>query len=338
MPREPAFHHFLEASRYSFADRNAYLADPDVLRRAAERPAVEGLRGDAAGADHDDARRPSRSRPATRTRSRRARLRRRRRCRRRRRTSTTSDKWGNVVSYTFTIESTGGAGLVVPGWGFLLNNELTDFNFDSTTHPNRVEGGKRPRSSMAPTIVLKDGKPFLALGSPGGSTIITTVLQILVRPARPRHDAAAGDRRSAREPAEHGEHERRARVPAIPVRTQRRCGRAATTSRTAARSAPRPVSSSCPAAACSPRPSPSAAAAAARWSRTRRRSVERDGSARRGDRARSPLPAELRLGVRAEFPGVARAGRDVLAVDLAIRVPCDARSQLPDFVTAVTAR
>ena len=91
----------------------------------------------------------------------------------------TSDKWGNVVSYTFTIESTGGSGLVVPGWGFLLNNELTDFNYDSTTHPNRVEGGKRPRSSMSPTIVLRDGKPFLALGSPGGSTIITTVLQIL---------------------------------------------------------------------------------------------------------------------------------------------------------------
>jgi gamma-glutamyltranspeptidase/glutathione hydrolase len=91
----------------------------------------------------------------------------------------TSDKWGNVVSYTFTIESTGGSGLVVPGWGFLLNNELTDFNYDSTTHPNRVEGGKRPRSSMAPTIVLNHKKPFLSLGSPGGSTIITTVLQIL---------------------------------------------------------------------------------------------------------------------------------------------------------------
>ena len=52
-------------------------------------------------------------------------------------------------------------------------------NFDSLTHPNRVEGGKRPRSSMSPTIVLDHGKPFLALGSPGGSTIITTVLQIL---------------------------------------------------------------------------------------------------------------------------------------------------------------
>ena len=67
----------------------------------------------------------------------------------------------------------------MPGYGFLLNNELTDFNFDSPRIPNRAEGGKRPRSSMAPTIVLKNGKPFLALGSPGGSTIITTVLQIL---------------------------------------------------------------------------------------------------------------------------------------------------------------
>jgi len=84
-----------------------------------------------------------------------------------------------VVSYTFTIESTGGNGIVVPGWGFLLNNELTDFNFDSTTHPNRADGHKRPRSSMSPTIVTRDGNPFLAVGSPGGSTIIGTVAQIL---------------------------------------------------------------------------------------------------------------------------------------------------------------
>src|SRR5918994_7044278 len=91
-----------------------------------------------------------------------------------------SDRKGTVVSYTFTIESTGGNGIVVPGWGFLLNNELTDFNFDSTTHPNRADGGKRPRSSMAPTIVERDGAPFLATGSPGGSMIITTVLQTLI--------------------------------------------------------------------------------------------------------------------------------------------------------------
>jgi len=69
---------------------------------------------------------------------------------------------------------------VVPGYGFLLNNELTDFNYDSTTHPNRADSGKRPRSSMAPTIIEKGGKPYMAVGSPGGSTIPGTVLQTLV--------------------------------------------------------------------------------------------------------------------------------------------------------------
>ena len=97
---------------------------------------------------------------------------------------TVSDKWGNVVEYTFTIEATGGSGMVVPGRGFILNNELTDFNFTGTQgdapDPNLPGPNKRPRSSMSPTIVLKDGKPFLALGSPGGATIITTVLQLLI--------------------------------------------------------------------------------------------------------------------------------------------------------------
>ncbi|WP_170213481.1 gamma-glutamyltransferase [Nocardioides daphniae] len=94
---------------------------------------------------------------------------------------TVSDRWGNVVAYTLTIEQTGGSGQVVPGHGFILNNELTDFStvYDPAD-PNRIQPGKRPRSSMSPTIVLRHGKPFLALGSPGGSTIITTVLQMLV--------------------------------------------------------------------------------------------------------------------------------------------------------------
>ncbi|WP_371780460.1 gamma-glutamyltransferase family protein [Streptosporangium subroseum] len=92
-----------------------------------------------------------------------------------------TDRWGNVVAYNITIESTGGNGIVVPGRGFLLNNELTDFTFGPAPgDPNLPAPGKRPRSSMAPTIVLADGKPLLALGSPGGATIITTVLQILV--------------------------------------------------------------------------------------------------------------------------------------------------------------
>ncbi|MGW6460744.1 gamma-glutamyltransferase family protein, partial [Streptomyces sp. NPDC055078] len=96
---------------------------------------------------------------------------------------TAADKWGNVVAYTLTIESTGGSGITVPGRGFLLNNELTDFSFapaNPAVHdPNLPGPGKRPRSSISPTIVLDDGRPVLALGSPGGSTIITTVLQSL---------------------------------------------------------------------------------------------------------------------------------------------------------------
>jgi gamma-glutamyltranspeptidase/glutathione hydrolase len=98
----------------------------------------------------------------------------------------TADRWGNVVSYTLTIEQTGGSGMVVPGRGFLLNNELTDFDaapgtgLTADTDPNLPGPGKRPRSSMSPTLVLKDGRPFIAIGSPGGATIITTVLQTLL--------------------------------------------------------------------------------------------------------------------------------------------------------------
>lgn len=178
-----ARHLLLEASRFSFADRNAYVADPDyfpvplrgllsdgfaaqrrslITDRAATSPVAPGDpypfdgTGSAGGQPSATA---SRSGSTTHI--------------------STADRAGNVVSYTFTIESTGGSGIVVPGFGFLLNNELTDFNFGDTAHPNRVEGGKRPRSSMAPTIVLRDGAPLLAVGSPGGSMIITTVLQIL---------------------------------------------------------------------------------------------------------------------------------------------------------------
>ncbi|MFC6881253.1 MULTISPECIES: gamma-glutamyltransferase [Actinomadura] len=96
-----------------------------------------------------------------------------------------ADKWGNVVAYNVSIEQFGGSGITVPGRGFLLNNELTDFTLQppapgSPPDPNLPGPGKRPRSSMAPTLVLKDGRPRLALGTPGGSTIITTVLQILL--------------------------------------------------------------------------------------------------------------------------------------------------------------
>lgn len=92
------------------------------------------------------------------------------------------DGEGNVVSMTSTIEAGFGSRLMVGG--FLLNNELTDFSFrsqrDGVPVANRVEPGKRPRSSMAPTIVMKDGKPVLALGSPGGSQIIGYVAKTLI--------------------------------------------------------------------------------------------------------------------------------------------------------------
>ncbi len=92
------------------------------------------------------------------------------------------DKQGNVVSMTTTIENAFGSRLMVRG--FLLNNELTDFSFrthqDGIPIANRLEPGKRPRSSMAPTIMLKGGKPYMAIGSPGGSRIIGYVAQSII--------------------------------------------------------------------------------------------------------------------------------------------------------------
>jgi gamma-glutamyltranspeptidase/glutathione hydrolase len=90
-----------------------------------------------------------------------------------------ADRHGNVVSYTNTIEQLAGSGILLPRRGFLLNNELTDFNFDPGT-ANSVQANKRPRSSMSPTIVTRRGRVVEAVGSPGGSTIITTVLQTLL--------------------------------------------------------------------------------------------------------------------------------------------------------------
>ncbi|WP_106176958.1 gamma-glutamyltransferase [Prauserella shujinwangii] len=188
MPTERALHHYFEASALAYADRAKYLGDGRFVdvplaellsdgfaaeracridaERAAAKPVAPGdADGDygagcGTGAEAID-------RPDTEG------------------LSTTHlsvvDRWGNVVSYTLTIEQTGGSGITVPGRGFLLNNELTDFShvYDEND-PNRIDGGKRPRSSMSPTIVLADGEPWLALGSPGGSTIITTVAQILI--------------------------------------------------------------------------------------------------------------------------------------------------------------
>ena len=185
MPRANAEHLYLEASRLAFADRNAYLADPEYVDApvagllskefAAQRRKQIDLKRAAANVPAGDpyAYQQDQSIP----------LRPQPRAMQKESAHTThftvSDKDGNVVSYTFTIESWGGSGIVVPGYGFLLNNEMTDFDF-SGPRPNVPEAGKRPRSSMAPTIALKDGKPAFTIGSPGGSTIITTVLQTIV--------------------------------------------------------------------------------------------------------------------------------------------------------------
>jgi gamma-glutamyltranspeptidase / glutathione hydrolase len=123
---------------------------------------------------------------------------------------TVADKWGNVVAYTLTIEQTGGSGITVPGRGFILNNELTDFSFtpaNPAVHdPNLPGPAKRPRSSISPTIVLdRSGKPVVALGSPGGATIITTVLQSLTEfldRGLPLVDAIAAPRASQRNAAQ----------------------------------------------------------------------------------------------------------------------------------------
>ncbi len=99
------------------------------------------------------------------------------------------DKEGNAVSMTYTLEASYGSRIVVEGAGFLLNNEMGDFNpipgYTNSlgligTEPNLVEPGKRMLSSMTPTIVAKDGKPVIVIGSPGGRTIINTVLQVIV--------------------------------------------------------------------------------------------------------------------------------------------------------------
>jgi gamma-glutamyltranspeptidase/glutathione hydrolase len=188
MDRVQALHHYLESTRLAFADRNRYIGDPafvDVPQRtllsdrfARQRACLidptQALTSPVAPGDLNGSPTCSSATADTKLGN--------------QGTHTNhfvvSDRWGNVVSYTNTIEQLGGNGIVVPGRGFLLNNELTDFNFAPTQgtapDPNLPAAGKRPRSSMSPTIVLRHGKPFLAVGSPGGASIITTVLQILI--------------------------------------------------------------------------------------------------------------------------------------------------------------
>jgi gamma-glutamyltranspeptidase/glutathione hydrolase len=186
MPEVLALHHYLEASALAFADRNAYVGDPaynqvplaELLSDefAAERacaidPGVALVKPTPAGTpDGEYGPCPTEDQPTVGGGA--------------EGPSTTHLTVADVATYTLTIEQTGGSGITVPDRGFLLNNELTDFTFEvadpTVPEPNLPAPGKRPRSSMSPTIVLHEGEPVLALGSPGGSTIITTVLQTLV--------------------------------------------------------------------------------------------------------------------------------------------------------------
>ncbi|UYM04578.1 gamma-glutamyltransferase [Solicola gregarius] len=179
-----SLHAYLEASATAFADRGAYVGDSafndvptDELTsqkfadgractidpdQAAEKPVPAGeIDGDPCATDASPAKPDAEGLSTSHL--------------------SVVDKWGNAVAYTLTIEQTGGSGILVPGRGFLLNNELTDFSAEyEADDPNRPQAYARPRSSMSPTIVLDDGELKLLVGSPGGSTIITTVLQVLL--------------------------------------------------------------------------------------------------------------------------------------------------------------
>ncbi|MFF8593609.1 gamma-glutamyltransferase [Streptomyces sp. NPDC015220] len=207
-------HHFIEASRIAFADRGRWVGDPSyenvptrqlLSQKYADsraclikddsvltsplapgdprHPAACGVGGTAAPTTYEGENTTH---------------------------LTVADRWGNVVSYTLTIEQTGGSGITVPGRGFLLNNELTDFSFSPANpavhDPNLPGPGKRPRSSISPVIVLdRNNRPVVALGSPGGATIITTVLQTLtgfLDRRLPLVDAIAAPRASQRNAAQ----------------------------------------------------------------------------------------------------------------------------------------
>ncbi|MEL7464632.1 MAG: gamma-glutamyltransferase [Pseudomonadota bacterium] len=179
-PNAEAWRLYAEASRLAYADRGLYMADADFVampeglvnfaymaaraalidpdRAGAAEPGEPPWREGALRAPDTDRERPGTSHFVIR------------------------DRAGNVISMTSTIETGFGSRLMANG--YLLNNELTDFSrapeADGAPIANRVEGGKRPRSSMAPTIVFKDGEPVMALGSPGGSRIIGYVAKTLI--------------------------------------------------------------------------------------------------------------------------------------------------------------
>ena len=186
-PRVTALFHYLEASRLAYADRNAYVGDPRYVSvplsglldpafaatrrclihdQALVSPVAPGNPYPPYGScPSQSAQQPAPEGGHTNN-------------------IVTADKWGNVVAFTNTINFFGGSGETVPGYGFLLNNEMTDFDFAppsaGASDPNLPAGGKQPRSSMGPVIAFRDGQPVFSVGAAGGSTIPTTILQIIL--------------------------------------------------------------------------------------------------------------------------------------------------------------
>jgi len=175
-----AIHYVAEAMRRYYADRSQYLADPDFFRVPVSgllsRDYIAKLRGtiDPQRATPSEQVRPGN--PGAYESA-----------------ATTHfsivDPEGNAVALTYTINGSYGSGVTVPGLGFLLNNEMDDFAAKPGTpnmfglvqgEANAIQPRKRPLSSMTPTIVLRDGKLFMVLGAPGGSRIITGVLQVML--------------------------------------------------------------------------------------------------------------------------------------------------------------
>ena len=208
-PRATALFHYLEASRLSYADRNAYVGDPryvGVPLQGLLSPAFAATRrclihqtaltspvapGDPHPPYESCQNQQTAAAPAGQEGLHTNNI-------------VTADKWGNIVAYTNTINFFGGSGQTVPGYGFLLNDEMTDFDFAPPAargyDPNLPAGGKQPRSSMGPVIAFRDGTPVFSVGAAGGSTIITTILQILINRRGLRHVAARGAGGPAGEP------------------------------------------------------------------------------------------------------------------------------------------
>jgi gamma-glutamyltranspeptidase/glutathione hydrolase len=175
-----ALHLMVEAMKRAYADRALFLGDPDKVKAPVEKLISKDYAATwRATIDPEHATPASAIRPGGTVQP------------EGRNTTHFSvvDSFGNAVSNTYTLNFSYGLGLVAEGTGILLNNELDDFAVKPDApnaygligyEANAPGPGKRPLSSMTPTIVLKDGKPFLVTGSPGGSRIITTVLQVVV--------------------------------------------------------------------------------------------------------------------------------------------------------------